>query len=73
MADPAIAPGSIWRATVAFAVVDEIRIVSVTENRRVLLVEWLTNGRQLQMTADVIRSHYRPSSPDASATPRDAC
>ena len=60
MADPAIAPGSIWRATVAFAVVDEIRIVAVTENRRVLLVEWLTNGRQLRMTAEVIRSHYRP-------------
>ena len=60
MADPAIAPGSIWRAKSGVAALDEIRIVSVTENQRVLLVEWLTNGRQLRMTAEVIRSHYRP-------------
>jgi hypothetical protein len=56
--DEPITPGSTWRARSSFAAIQEIRIVSETESRFEWLIEWVSEGRQLRMSGDGIRSGF---------------
>jgi hypothetical protein len=53
-----ITPGSIWRSRSRAALIEEIKIVSETDNRFVWLVEWVREGRRLSMSGESIRSGF---------------
>lgn len=55
--DP-ITPGSTWRSRSRVSLIQEIRIVGETDSRFVWLVEWVREGRQLQMSGEAIRSGF---------------